>query len=47
MKWEKIKKEEAIKGIYNFEDQIPPIRDFLDKMHHKHESHNPYKEPEG
>ena len=46
-KWEKVKNDEAIKGIYNFKNEIPQIREFLDKMHHKHESENPYREPEG
>jgi hypothetical protein len=36
-KWEPITKDEAQKGIYNFKSEITDIRDFLDKMHSKHE----------
>ena len=46
-KWEQITADDAIKGIYNFTPEIPPMRDYLDIMHNKHGFENPFAEPEG
>ena len=46
-KWEQITPDDAIKGIYNFTPEIPPMRDYLDIMHNKHGFENPFAEPEG
>jgi len=46
-KWEPITKEQAIRGIYNFKEEIEKMRLFLDKMHNKHERANHWELPEG
>ena len=47
-KWESpAKKEEAVKGIYNFNEEVGEIRNFLDLLHSKHEQPNTYEYPPG
>eukprot|EP00347_Sterkiella_histriomuscorum_P012598 403367954 len=47
-KWEQpAKQEEAIKGIYNFNQEVGEIRTFLDLLHSKHEQDNTYEYPPG
>ena len=45
--WAPMTKGEAIKGVYNFKNEIVDIRNYLDKMHHKHDNLDPTLMPPG
>lgn len=47
-KWESPEKNQvAVRGIYNFYQEVGEIRNFLDLLHSKHESDNKHEYPPG
>jgi hypothetical protein len=41
-KWEPLTKDDTKRGIYNFKEEVPQIRTFLDKLHARHEQDEIY-----